>query len=441
MEQSHHSDRGMLELRKLFAAWAESDTAGEKIAGLQGRVRSILEDDRQLLARAALQAFRSEPGDVAGYKTSASPIQAVLVKPMGDACNLGCTYCYELRGGRRTSTKRMTPDVLRRTIETVFEQADQRVTFVWHGGEPTLVGLPFMRRALDLQKSLNVKCLEVSNSIQTHGVGLTNEWISFFRTNHFSIGVSLDGTEDLHDKSRVDLSGAPTYDRAYRTIRKLVEAGLSVGLISVVSESWPGREAEIVNQLTSLGVASLDFHPRFGMFGEEPPPISPEIFARVMINLFDCWLETGCQTGVLTFDEALRFFLGADRKVCYFSGRCSSVAAIEANGTVVSCTRPFDLDRYTFGNVTEQSLAAITTGSAFTRFQSEDRSAIASTANCRWHNFCANGCPQHRSSDGRPAVNGANLFCRCASASPGGYAAIWEHIERRLTRIIGPADL
>ena len=327
---------------------------------------------------------------------------------MGDTCDLRCTYCYEIHDGKRTTMRRMAPATLERAIAAALDQAHRRLAFLWHGGEPTLAGISFYAAAMEMQKRLNTRGVEITNSIQSHGLRLDDDWIPFILKHQFSIGISLDGTQDLHDLSRVDSKGRPTFERAAKNVRKLIAAGVNVGAIAVISEASIGRENEIMRCFAELGVLGLDLHPRFGELAPAPNHRIPADFAAFMTTFFDLWLHAACPFSVVTFDEALRFFVGAERQVCYFSGRCSSIVAIESNGTVVSCTRPFDLSAYTFGDINRSELKDVAEGRQFQRFADEDRRAIARTMDCPWHDLCGNGCPQHRVRDGLPAVDGNN---------------------------------
>jgi uncharacterized protein len=77
----------------------------------------------------------------------------VLTKPTGAICNLDCKYCFFLSKEELypNSRFRMTDDILERYIrQQVESQQDSEVTISWQGGEPTLMGLDFFRRSVEL---------------------------------------------------------------------------------------------------------------------------------------------------------------------------------------------------------------------------------------------------------------------------------------------------
>ena len=171
----------------------------------------------------------------------------IMLKPAGSLCNLDCAYCYYLDkavlyGGREP---RMSPEVLERVTRAYIEANDvPEVQFVWHGGEPLLMGPDFFRKAVSFQKRY-AGDKKVFNSVQTNGTLLTPEWARFFRENGFLVGLSLDGPQDIHDRYRLDRGGAPTFQRVMAGLRLLREEGVEFNTLSTVNRASEGRGAEV----------------------------------------------------------------------------------------------------------------------------------------------------------------------------------------------------
>ena len=125
---------------------------------------------------------------------------AVQAKPVGGACNLRCSYCYYRDRGTRGP---MSPEVLEAYILQTLRAhgRNAEVEFSWHGGEPTLAGLDFFRRAVELER-LHGAGRRIRNTLQTNGILLDDPWCRFFRDHRFLVGVSLDGPRALHDRYR-----------------------------------------------------------------------------------------------------------------------------------------------------------------------------------------------------------------------------------------------
>ena len=76
-----------------------------------------------------------------------------MLKPRGPICNLDCKYCYYLPKERLYpgSRFRMSGDLLDTfTRQYIEAQGVPEVTFGWQGGEPTLMGLDFFKKVVEL---------------------------------------------------------------------------------------------------------------------------------------------------------------------------------------------------------------------------------------------------------------------------------------------------
>lgn len=134
----------------------------------------------------------------------------LLIKPASGLCNLNCRYCFYhdiVEKREQASYGLMTEDTLAAVLEKALAAASHSCTIAFQGGEPTLAGLDFFRKAVELQRRLNVNRVQVYNSIQTNGLLLDSQWAAFFRENHFLVGLSLDGMKDTHDLYRLDAQG------------------------------------------------------------------------------------------------------------------------------------------------------------------------------------------------------------------------------------------
>ena len=117
---------------------------------------------------------------------------ATMVKPVGSRCNLDCAYCYYLDKEAIYAgiEPQMDDALLERYIRQYIEgNRVDTVTFVWHGGEPTLAGLDFFRRAVALQQR-HAGGKRIENALQTNGTLLDDDWCAFLRDNRFLVGIS-----------------------------------------------------------------------------------------------------------------------------------------------------------------------------------------------------------------------------------------------------------
>ena len=138
----------------------------------------------------------------------------VVAKPIGPLCNLNCEYCFYLEKQALfgpNENYRMSDDVLSAFITNyVKSQPTPVVEFVWQGGEPTLLGIDFFKKVVEIQKRFS-GAKTISNSLQTNGTLLNDEWCRFLKKHNFMVGISLDGPREIHDRYRRDRKGAGTF--------------------------------------------------------------------------------------------------------------------------------------------------------------------------------------------------------------------------------------
>ena len=158
-----------------------------------------------------------------------NPQLQVIAKPIGPICNLDCTYCFYLQKEKMYEQKQVTvksdwvmqDDVLEAFIQQKIQSNGfSEETFVWQGGEPTLLEIDYFRKIVELQKKYNNGKI-INNSIQTNGLLLNDDWCEFFTENNFLVGISIDGPRDMHDKYRVDKGSVPTFEKVIHGINLL----------------------------------------------------------------------------------------------------------------------------------------------------------------------------------------------------------------------------
>jgi uncharacterized protein len=138
----------------------------------------------------------------------------VMIKPAGSACNLNCTYCFYLSKATLPDgpgLRNMSDETLELLIRGYIEDVTTpEVVFTWQGGEPTLRGLDFFRRAVALQKKHAKPGQAILNDLQTTGTLIDEQWCRFLKKNDFLVGLSIDGPEHLHDAYRKAKDESPT---------------------------------------------------------------------------------------------------------------------------------------------------------------------------------------------------------------------------------------
>src|SRR5512135_3301802 len=188
----------------------------------------------------------------------------VIAKPMGPVCNLNCEYCFYLEKQAlfgEGEQYRMSDEVLRAFITNyIVSQPTPVVEFVWQGGEPTLLGVDFFKRVVELQKPF-VKQKTITNSLQTNGTLLTDEWCRFLKKHNFMVGVSLDGPKEIHDRYRKDRKGKGTFDQVMRGLKLLQEHKVEYNVLACVARETAKHPLEVYRFLKNEGVEFIQFTP------------------------------------------------------------------------------------------------------------------------------------------------------------------------------------
>ena len=362
---------------------------------------------------------------------------AVMAKPVGSRCNMRCAYCYYLDKGKYSENRkqtRMSFDLLERLIrQTIAASPGPTVSFTWHGGEPTLAGLDFYRKALELERKHLPKGWEAWNNLQTNGLLLNEGWCRFLKENRFDVGLSIDGPAAVHDKNRRQLGGAGTFERVSAAVRRLREAGIEPDLLCTVNAVSQEQPLEVYRALREMQCGWVQFIPvviRDGAGGVAPGSVSPEGYGRFLIAVFDEWVR--CDLGKLDvqlFAEMARVMAGGEASLCWMKPTCGHVLIVEEDGAVYSCDHFVDPE-HRLGTLFDGSLARLAEGESQRAFGLGKRDGLTDECKaCPYLRFCNGGCPKDRfgfSAEGQP---GQYWLCR-------GLKAFFSHAEPILKRVM-----
>jgi uncharacterized protein len=362
----------------------------------------------------------------------------VISKPIGPVCNLNCAYCFYLEKEKLypdTAGKAgwaMNDSVLEAYIRQYIEgQNAPAVSFAWQGGEPTLLGVEFFQRVLDIQKK-HSGGRKVENTLQTNGVLLDDRWCEFLAANGFLVGVSIDGPRELHDRNRMDRAGAPTFDKVVRGIRFLKKHGVEFNTLTVVQSDNARHPRDVYRFLKGAGSGFLQFIPivervadsagEDGLVLISPDSaadarvsdwsVTPQQYGDFLCSIFDEWVRNDVgRVLVQLFEVTLEAWAGLPSSLCVFSPTCGDAMVIEHNGDLYSCDH-FVYPRNRLGNVLETPLAAMAHSDRQQAFGSAKLTALPSYCRaCRFLPACNGECPKHRFAKTPEGEPGLNYLC------------------------------
>ena len=264
------------------------------------------------------------------------PAISLLLKPASGGCNMRCRYCFyrdEQQNRDTYSYGLMSEATLETVVRKALAAAEGSCSFGFQGGEPTVCGLDFFRKAVEFQRKYNVHGVPVYNAIQTNGLALDGEWADFFRENRFLVGLSLDGTKERHDENRVDVSGRGTYGRVMRAAQLLKSHGVDFNVLTVVTDRTAREIGKIYGFFRRNGLLYQQYIPCLAPIGEAGG-LRPESYAAFLKTLFDLWygdVAAGNFIYIRYFENLAAILQGGRSESCDLWGRCTLQNVVEAD--------------------------------------------------------------------------------------------------------------
>lgn len=333
-----------------------------------------------------------------------------IIKVVGDACNLRCEYCF-YSGLEQQTIKVMSSDLLRDFTEQYLSAFCGSLRFVWHGGEPLLAGIAFFEKALEFQRRYAKPGDIIENLIQTNGTLITDAWASFFKDNHFRVGVSLDGDRVSHNKFRKDCSGRGSFDRVVNGIGILKDYGIIPGIIQTLTKDNLGRLSEAFDFFVSIGIRGWAVN-----FFDSTSCLNPEMKSQGLTDvdvvaayglIVGWWLhENRRDISIREIENVMAGVVGRRAKNCSFNGTCANYFCLDNDGAIYPCDRLSGDASLSFGDLTTTSLEGVLFGQAASTHAEKSYQLSSDCVGCRWRLMCNNGCTAMRNQD-----SGKYSFC------------------------------
>jgi uncharacterized protein len=379
----------------------------------------------------------------------------LLAKPTGAICNLDCKYCFFL--SKETlypgSRFRMADELLETYLRQLIEgQQGLEVNIAWQGGEPTLMGLDFFQRSVELAEKYSKPGQRLQHTIQTNGTRIDDQWAAFFKQHNFLVGLSVDGPQPVHDTYRVNKGGSGSFEEVMRGWDYLQKHGVDVNILCTVHAANADRPLEIyhffrdqlgaqymqfipiIERATreSLPLANQGWSPRPG--AERPlyqqtgelvteRSVQPEQYGRFLIAIFDEWVRRDVgKVFVQSFDAALANWVGQP-SLCIFQPTCGRALALEHNGDLYSCDH-FVEPAFLLGNIQDTNMVELVQSPQQLKFGQDKFDSLPNYCRqCEVLFACYGECPRNRfinTPDGEP---GLNYLC-------AGFKLFFNHINR-----------
>lgn len=407
----------------------------------------------------------------------------VMIKPVGALCNLDCHYCYYLPTTSLYEHRehRMSLDTLEAVFASILPRFADEVTIAWQGGEPTLAGLDFFRKAIEFQRKYQRPGQHVSHCLQTNGTLLDDAWCEFLRRHGFLIGLSIDGPARYHDHYRLTRRQKGSFEQVLRGLHLLQKHRVEHNLLTVLNDRNVKCPEEIYGFLYNLGCRHMQFIPAIEWLDKgdnqfELQPFSPraDAYGRFLCKVFDLWFERHRDhVSVRIFDVVLNRLVLGRTPLCIMDASCHGQLTLEHDGAVFGCdhfvnrrwqlgqigdpawrnpiaannSQMIDLDfsdRSVDDHVMQQLQNSTAVADSGPRLDADwldrvDRQRLGFFASrkqnlpekchaCQWKAFCYGGCPKHRPSRGETPEPTA--LCE-------GYMMFFEHAMPRMQWLAG----
>ena len=388
-----------------------------------------------------------------------------MIKPIGAICNLDCAYCYYLHKENllgSPSKFRMSDEILEAHIRQYIEGQDgPAVVFSWQGGEPTLLGIDFFAKAVELQKKYKKSNQHIENDLQTNGTLLDEEWAKFLHTNRFLVGLSIDGPKHLHDAYRVAKNGKPTFDKVFAASQLLHKHRVRFNTLTVVNRLNAKRPLDVYRFLRSEVrphqmqflpcVEAKDFCsvapqkrdpemlPEYDSAGARPGnpesvvtewSVDPDDWGYFLCKVWDDWYGRDYgRVFVNLFETAVAQWMGMDAQICVYHDFCGKGVALEHDGSLYSCDH-YVYPEYRLGNIRGTSSSRM----VFSDRQREFGFAKSKTLpqycrDCKYLFACNGECPKNRLVRTPSGEHGLNYLCK-------GLMKFWTHIDPYMKEIV-----
>lgn len=395
------------------------------------------------------------------------PIQRVhvMVKPTGALCNLDCTYCYylskqELLG--KPESWRISDEMLEAFICQYFEaQNYKEVVFSWQGGEPTLLGLDFFRKVVELEKKYCPSHVRCENDLQTNGILIDDDWCEFLHEHNFLVGLSIDGPRHLHDVHRKDKSGKGSFEKVFRAAKLLRKRKVNFATLCCVNQVTAKHPLEvyrflrdevkskriqfipIVEPVGFQQIAPQRWNERFmpvlgsalakpGTDGSvvEPWCVDPDDWGGFLCSIFDEWYRKDLGSIYVNyFEAAVETWMGHVSPLCSLAPMCGKGLALERDGSVYPCDH-YVYPEYLAGNILDEPLSKMAFSKSQEKFGKMKEGMLPEYCRrCEYEFACFGECPKNRFIKTPEGDVGLNYLCR-------GWKKFFSHIDQPMQKIV-----
>lgn len=361
------------------------------------------------------------------------PALSILIKPASNLCNLNCEYCFYRAMSRSRpggSFGVMSDATLEALVKNALDCAEELCVFAFQGGEPTLCGLGFYQKLVELQEKHNHKHIKIENTIQTNGILIDDEWADFLGAHDFLVGLSLDGPRKINDHCRVSADGSGAFERIMDAAACLKRHDVPFNVLSVITARAAESPDHLYRFFKKQEFPFLQFIPCLAEAPGAVPAYSlrPGQYGAFLSRVFDLWYQdfiAGAQIDIRFFSNLVQMAAGYRPEACGMCGRCVPYPVVEGDGGVYPCDF-YVTEQWRLGTVKEKLTDLLMSRKA-QEFTAISESVDSACRECGHFDLCRGGCRRWR----EPVTNGQlSLNCLC-----GDYKQFFDHCKPRIREL------
>lgn len=319
-----------------------------------------------------------------------------LIKPASSMCNMNCSYCFysDVSNHRKNiSNGIMKREIVNSLIVKALSDA-QELIFAFQGGEPTLAGLDYFRYFVNKVNEMK-KNHVIHYAIQTNGILIDEQWIQFFKENHFLVGLSIDGYRDNHDSVRLKGNNR-TYQQLKKTLYLLKKHHIEYNILTVVTKQLSYHADKLYDFYKKNNIHYIQLIPCLPKLNQSTDSfgLTPHDYYRFYHDFFKLWYQDLCRNeymSVSLFEDLLMIFKGRYPRTCGMLGQCQIQMIVEADGTIYPCDF-YALDEYKLGNIMYDSIESILNSPNISLFINKKKQNTSLCDHCRFKNICHGNC-------------------------------------------------
>ncbi len=340
---------------------------------------------------------------------------SLLVKPASADCNLRCTYCFYLEKKELypdLPRLRMSDETLEKMISSYMGIPMQQYSIGWQGGEPTLMGLDFFKKVVQLQQKYGRPGAMVSNGLQTNGTLIDDEWAQFLAKYKFLVGVSLDGMEEVHNHYRKYGSNKGSHADVLRGIEALKRNNVDFNILTLVNNISVKKPLDIYNYLKDKGfyfqqfIECLEFDKNGELY---PYSVKAEEWGKFLCDIFDEWYkEDTRKISIRLFDAVLNKLVNGNIVCCPMGNDCRHYFVVEHNGDIYPCDF-YVQDDLKLGNINTGEWQNFAEHEKYDEFGLAKAQMAPQCKECEFLFLCQGDCQKNRYA--KTDENGLSLLC------------------------------